>query len=195
MMEKKTTLDRRIQRTRQLLFDSLVNLILERGYENITVQDIIDRANIGRSTFYSHFQDKEDLLLSGFENMRDLFEAFYNQASPEITGWDFTLALFQHAQEQRSVFRALLGKSVGDVVLNHLKKALNAVLKEHFQTSFPKRKGAVPLDLFVEYIVSAFLGILTWWLDNDLSYSAQKMNEYFRTLTEPMIQTWVGSSS
>src|SRR5690242_13310 len=69
-MKQQKAPDRRIQRTRQLLLDSLIQLILEKGYESITVQDIIDRANVGRSTFYSHFQDKEDLLLSGFESMR-----------------------------------------------------------------------------------------------------------------------------
>jgi AcrR family transcriptional regulator len=66
--------DRRIQRTRRLLQDALVGLILEKGYEAITVQDILDRANVGRSTFYEHFYDKDDLLLSSFEFLRDDFE-------------------------------------------------------------------------------------------------------------------------
>jgi AcrR family transcriptional regulator len=65
---------RDVQRTRRLLLNSLIDLILERGYETITVQDIIDRANVGRSTFYAHFQDKEDLLFSGFENFRTQYQ-------------------------------------------------------------------------------------------------------------------------
>jgi len=193
-VKRKTLPDRRIQRTRQLLLNSLIQLILEKGYETIIVQDIIDRANVGRSTFYAHFQDKEDLLLSGFESMRDLFDDFYSDASPETTGWKFTLALFRHAEEQRSAFKALLGKSAGVIVLNHLKKALIAVLKKHFQTVFPKKNQPVPLDLFVEYIVNTFLGILTWWLDNNSSYSAEQMHEYFRRLTEPTIQRLLEST-
>jgi AcrR family transcriptional regulator len=193
-MKKKTAPDRRIQRTRQLLLDSLIKLILEKGYEAITVQDILDRANVGRSTFYFHFQDKEDLLLSGFENMRDMFEGFITQSDPKTSGWNFTLELFKHAEENRPGFKALFGKRAGTIILNHLEKAMSAVLKEHFQTIFPKKKQYVPLDVFVEYMVSVFLGLLTWWLDNDIAYSPEQMNEQYQKLTEPTFQMMLGVS-
>jgi AcrR family transcriptional regulator len=192
-MRKQNLPDRRIQRTRQLLLNALIELILEKGYEAVIVQDIIDRVNVGRSTFYSHFQDKEELLLSGFEDMRTLFEAFYNQTSPEITGWNFTLALFKHAEEKRTAFKALIGKKAGDVVINHVKKALNAILREHFHPLFQKKDQPIPLDLFVEYMVNTFLGCLTWWLDNDIRCTAEETNKYFRALTEPTIQILIGS--
>ena len=63
--------DRRVQRTRELLRGALFSLIREKGFEVLTVQDIIDRANVGRATFYAHFDNKEDLLLSGFDVLRD----------------------------------------------------------------------------------------------------------------------------
>ncbi len=191
-MQKKTSPDRRIQRTRKLLLDSLIPLILEEGYEAITVQDIIDRANVGRSTFYSHFQDKEDLLLSGFENLREVFEGFQKQASPETGSWSFSLALFQHAEAQRSAFKALFGRQTGAAELDRIQKSLTTVLKAHFQPMFSKKKQHVPLDVFVRYMVSTFLGMLTWWLDNDAAYSAGQMNEYYRQLTEPTIQMLLG---
>lgn len=180
--------DRRIQRTRQLLLNSLIELILEKGYEAITVQDIIDRANVGRSTFYSHFQDKEDLLLSGFEDVREIFESFHVQTSHAESNWGFSLALFRHAEEQRQVFKALLGKEAGNIMMRRLQKALTAFLREHFQRAFPKKNQPIPLDVFVQYFVSTFLGLLTWWLDNDAACSAEEMNEYFRKLTEPTTQ-------
>src|SRR5690349_10072505 len=91
MTEKIT--DRRIQRTRQLLLDALSTLILEKGYEAITVQDLIDRANLGRSTFYSHFQDKEDLLLKGVESLWNGLETHLRAATPEEeTIWGLTLS-------------------------------------------------------------------------------------------------------
>ena len=62
--------DRRVQRTHQLLRGALVALIQEKGFEALTVQDIIDRANVGRATFYAHFDNKEDLLVSGLEEFR-----------------------------------------------------------------------------------------------------------------------------
>ena len=80
---KKIQMDRRIQRTRQLLHEALIELIQEKGYEAVTVQDILDRANLGRSTFYLHYRDKEELLLSGFERLRDEFEAHQLAATPK----------------------------------------------------------------------------------------------------------------
>ena len=63
--------DRRVQRTRQQPRGALLSLIQERGFEALSVQDIIDRANVGRVTFYAHFDNKEDLLVSGFDELRD----------------------------------------------------------------------------------------------------------------------------
>jgi AcrR family transcriptional regulator len=194
-MKKKAAPDRRIQRTRQLLLNSLIELITEKGYESITVQNIIDRANVGRSTFYSHFQDKEDLLLSGSETMRMVFDDFRIQPSPKNPNWDFSLALFQHVGEQRRFFKALLGKQAGNVILNRFQKTLTALLKEHFQKNFPKKKPPIPLDICVQFFVSTFTGLLIWWLDNDLDYAAEQMNEYYRKLTEPTIQWLVNQSA
>jgi AcrR family transcriptional regulator len=192
-MKKKTLPDRQIQRTQQFLLNALIDLIIEKGYEKITVQDIIDRANVGRTTFYSHFQDKQDLLLSGFEKLDDIFENFRSESSLAKSNWDFSLALFQHAEEQRTAFKALFGKQAGVVMLHHLQKALTAYLKEQFRAMLPKKEQPVPPDIFVRYFVSTFLGLLTWWLDNDASDSAVQMNEYYRTLTEPTIQALLGS--
>ena len=193
-MKKNPPVDRRVQRTRQLLLDALIKLILEKGYEAITVQDIIDRANVGRSTFYSHFQDKEALLLSGSENILGVFEKFQKAPTPENAGWDLILALFQHVGENRLVFKALFGKQGGAILPNYMRKILTASLKEHFQKTFPKKKPPVPLDIFAQYLVSAFFGLLVWWLDNDAAYSAVEMNGYFRKLTEPTTQALLGSA-
>lgn len=194
-MSGKKRPDRRIQRTRQLLLGSLLELILEKGYDTVTVQDIIDRANVGRSTFYSHFQDKEHLLLSGSEKLHDVFEDFRSQPSPGKSNWDFSLALFRHAEEQRQAFKALLGKQVGNVVFDRMKETLEMFLKEHFGKVWPGKGHAVPLDVFVQFFVSSFLGLLTWWLDRDISYGAEQMNEYYRKLTEPAIQALTGAGS
>src|SRR5918995_3982708 len=72
--------DRRIERTQQLLRGALRSLIQEKGFETLTVQDIIDRANVGRATFYSHFDNKDDLLVSGFEDLRASLKARQREA-------------------------------------------------------------------------------------------------------------------
>lgn len=192
-MDKKISPDRRIQRTRQLLLNALIELISEKGYATLTVQDIIDRANVGRSTFYSHFQDKEALLLSGAEYLHDLLDGLNAHARPEQAGEDFSLAVFQHAETYRQSFKALLGKQAGNVVLPNFEKTLTAILKEHFQTVFSEKKMPIPLDIFVQYLVNTFLKLLTWWLDNDFSCSAEQMNDYYRKLTQPTVQTLFGN--
>jgi AcrR family transcriptional regulator len=73
-MEARTT-DRRVRRTRELLRSALLSLIQEKGYERITVRDILDRADVGRSTFYAHYRDKDELLQSGFEDVRSALAA------------------------------------------------------------------------------------------------------------------------
>lgn len=185
---KKQAPDRRIQRTRQLLLNALVDLILEKGYETITVQEIIDRANVGRSTFYFHFQDKEDLLLSGFENLRESYEGFYGHLSPGQTGWDFSLAVFRHAEQNRHLIKALLGKQAGDVLLRHIEKNLVSMLTHRFRINWDKKKQAIPLDVFVIFFVSTFLGLFVWWLNHDLPYPAERMNDMFMQLTQPAVE-------
>ena len=175
--------DRRVQRTRKLLQDALVELILEKGYEAITVQDVIDRANVGRSTFYAHFQDKEDLLLSGFEHLRAEFEKHLLSASV-TSPWELSLSMFQHAEGQRQLYKALAGKQGGNVVIIYIQKYLASYLSEHLKQQFKKRKNPFPYEILSHYIASSFISLLTWWLDTDSTYSAEQMNDFYRQLVE-----------
>jgi AcrR family transcriptional regulator len=179
--------DRRIQRTRKLLQDALLALILEKGYEAVTVQDVIDRANVGRSTFYAHFQDKEALFLSEFETLRTTFEHhLLSQPATDTSPWSLSLVMFRHAQENLQLYTALAGKQGGSLALTHLQKYLSALLRTHLkQQSTEKENPLVPPEILAHYLVSSFIALLTWWLDNDLPYSAERMNEMFRQLTQP----------
>jgi len=187
---KKVTPDRRIQRTRQLLQDALVALILEKGYEAITVQDVIDRANVGRSTFYAHFQDKEDLFLSGFENLRSQFEEhLLGQSSTEASPWELSLVMFQHAQDYQRVYKALVGEQSGPIVISHIQKYLSVLIGAHLKSQLTARKNdQIPLEILTLYIVSSLTALLTWWLDHDMPYPAEQINDIFRQLTQPSIE-------
>ena len=185
--------DRRIQRTRQLLLNALVQLILEKDYEAITVQDIIDRANVGRSTFYAHFEDKEALLMSGGESLHDAFESFRSHGT-RVGGpdWNFSLALYQHVEMNRPVFKALLGQRAGNVMLRQIRQQMAATMRNIFAPLYPKKQPPVPLDAFVQYAISSFLGLLTWWLDNDIACSGEELHAYYRRLLEPAVQAVLG---
>ena len=182
--EKRT--DRRIQRTRGLLQEALVELILEKGYEAITIQDILDRANVGRSTFYEHFYDKDDLLLSGFEHLRDDFEQYLaGQGISDDSPWQLSLSMFRHAEEHRQLYQAMAGKQGGNMAVGHIQKYLTRYLYDHLKQLLQQRNKNMPADILTQFVVSAFTGLLTWWLDNKSAYTAEQMNAFFRQLVEP----------
>lgn len=131
-------IDRRAARTRRMLHEALIALILRKGYEAITVQDIIDAADVGRSTFYAHYGGKEDLLRGGFEELRTLLAAEARAAPPpgpdEAPGPDdapgpqdalrFSRALFEHACDYKQVYRALVGSRGAAVAINEIRRIL-----------------------------------------------------------------------
>ncbi len=188
---KKVQVDRRIQRTRQLLQDALLALILEKGYAAITIQDILDRANLGRSTFYAHYRDKEDLLTSEFEHFREMFEEYDAQPAidkrkPRAAMPPPSLAFFRHAGENHELYKAIVGKQGGEVVQKYLYQYVSDLMKEHLNRQIGlARNLTVPREVLVHYFVSSFLALLTWWLDHDMPYSAERMEEIFETLTLP----------
>lgn len=191
MHEKKENLregkaDRRIQRTRHLLQDALVELILEKGYEAITIQDIINRANVGRTTFYEHFYDKDDLLLSGFEHLRDDFEQYLaGQMVNDESPWQLSLSMFRHAQGHRPLYQAMAGKQGGNLAVDYIQKYLTLYLRDHLKMMLERHPQNMPPEILTQFIVSAFMGLLTWWLNNDSPYTAEQMNAFFRRMVEP----------
>ena len=172
----KQKIDRRVERTRQSLQNALSELILEKGYEKVTVQDVIDRANVGRSTFYAHFESLDQLLLSGFEPLRAQFEDFLSGAEfDHESPWALSLTMFQQVQKQKG----------GYITLTHIQKFLYGYLLDHLKQGLPKRSKNVPPELLAHYVASSFIALMTWWIDNEYPLSAEKMNEIYRQLVEP----------
>jgi AcrR family transcriptional regulator len=195
MKEKKE--DRRIGRTRRLMHEALMSLIVEQGYENITVQDILDRADVGRSTFYTHFRDKDELLLSSFDHLRTLFEQ-QQQAilvsrrsgnSPEV---NFILEIFRHTGEHYQLYKAIAGKQSGEMILKYLQRYLRNLLNGPLTELMKNRKPPVPIEITTHYLVSTLISLMTWWLDNNMPHSPETMDEIFRTLTTPGLEAAFG---
>ena len=194
--------DRRVRRTRRLLREALVALILEKGYDKVTVQDVLDRADLGRATFYAHFRDKDDLLVSGFEALRDSLREHLARVArlprPDAHRPDGGLglagALFAHAGQQKRLYRALVGRRGGAAVLKHAREQFTAVVREHLQEAVANRQTAppVPLEVTVQYVVSAFLGVLTWWLDSEPLLTAEQMGRLFEQLAIPAVRAGLG---
>lgn len=185
MSDHEQRTDRRVKRTRKTLQEALIALILEKGYEAITVQDVIDRADVGRSTFYAHFVDKEALLLSQFEYLQADFERHFaehiaDEASADLL--DFSGVMFQHAQRYRRVYQAVVGKQSGQLMQRHLEKTLTARVKQGVDRRWADGQQTVPPDILTHHLVSAFMSLMIWWLDHDQPYPPERMDQIYRQL-------------
>jgi AcrR family transcriptional regulator len=185
-----STPDRRVRRTRKALQDALISLMSEKGYEAVTVQDIIDRADVGRSTFYTHYTDKDDLLRDNFAGLRSIVA---RPGPLESTNrrrlLRFSLPLFRHVHAQRRLARALFGRPGGGPVVRQVEQLLADVVRselaELFATDPPTR---APEDAVVRYVVGAYLAVLTWWLDTDPLRSPEDADRIFQSLVAPGIR-------
>lgn len=174
--------DRRIQRTRKLLRDSLTALIMEKDYDKITVQDIIDRADVGRSTFYTHFLDKDDLLIGEMSVFRiDVAEHFEMPA--EGVNPLSTIRIFEHVQQNYDLYRAMIGTD-GIELAKHMAREKTSEHLEERVNQLLEMGHAMPLPtpVIIQYLTGAIFGLITWWLDNKMPYPPQEMDAMFQKL-------------
>ncbi len=195
MSEEKS--DRRVQRTRQLLHDALIALILEKRYDKITVQDIIDRANIGRSTFYAHFLDKEDLLISGFHAFDDEINEYMKNeahASESEEHLLHSLIFFRHAYANRDLYRAMLEGGGADTLMDTARRHITENIRSHLAEALSEEsETAVPLPVVTSFLAGAMLSVLTWWLDADLPYPPEQINRMFQELARTGVQSMLAN--
>ena len=185
--------DRRIQKTRQILQAAIVELIVEKGFDAITVQNILDKANIGRSTFYAHYQDKGELLHSCFDELHtvleqhaiDILEGSRNSPDSDII-IDFTFKLFKFAERNCQLFKALLKQQdLSEFVNNFLFDHLNDSLKRRMAL---KKNSSTPSEIVTHYFIHAFFGVLKWWVNNDMPCTAEEIDRHFKQLAMPTIK-------
>ena len=188
---KKGKPDRRVQRTRQLLRDALVTLILEKGYQKITVQDLIDRANVGRSTFYSHFRDKEDLLFSGFDELaHDLHR---HMSSPDLTADDqghllHSLEFFIHAYNNKELYMAMAESGGGEHLLEIGRQHMQSHIEAH-TINFPSIGKEIPLPIITNFLAGSLLTMIIWWLEQEMPYPPEEMDDMFNALAMPGVRS------
>jgi len=186
-----TVVDRRIQRTRKTLHEALMALVLEGPYDTITVQQILDRANIGRSTFYTHFQDKDELLMWGTQHLRATLSARQERdASPERIIY-CSRAMFDHADSYRKIYRALVNSAVWPHVRQRIQNILAELIRRECETvkRSQRSKSKLPLELFVHYLAATLMTVMTWWVDHKNSLSAEEIDQVYRVLVLPSIRS------
>ncbi len=184
--------DRRSQRTRRLVTAAMMDLLLERRYDAITVQDILDRAGIGRSTFYAHYFDKEDVLASVTEEMLATFRLELSQRAAEHELVP-SLELFRHVYEhpRREHFRALMRGQAGEFVRDTAQASLRKTIEQTFTTAASaarRRHPTIPPSVVAQYLAGAFLNLFAWWLEAEMPYTPEEMNRIFEELALPGVR-------
>jgi AcrR family transcriptional regulator len=181
-----TTLDRRSERTRQALHQALMRLVVERGYDAVSVSDIVDAANVGRSTFYGHFTDKDDLLRSLAGTLRIVLVAQHGMIAAGATSRDsrvlgFTRFMTQHLKEQRVLYLAFMRSRAGPMVLDSIRHGLCDIVRKELPAD-PVPARMPNRELTVQFLVGAYLSVLTWWLDGGAKGEADDIEAAFREL-------------
>lgn len=186
-------------RTKMALHQALTGLILEKRYDKITVQDIIDRANVGRSTFYAHFLDKEDLLLKGvamFSEQLDTHIGTSEQAHVESGHIFHSITFFRHAYLHHELYKAMLEGGGADVLMAAARSHLKEDILTHLGERFPNGDAAaMPLLMITNFFAGAMLSVLMWWLEAGRPFSPEEIDAMFQQLAMSGVEKLLSQTS
>jgi AcrR family transcriptional regulator len=179
MAEQLKKPDRRIQRTQQLLRDALMELVIEKGYEDISVQDITDRANVARTTFYLHYKDKDELLLSGMAGMYDelLQKHMGDGLAEHLQNGIMDTDDFEHVAQFAEFYRVMLSSKGSLTFLLGVLRYLENVSMSHILSAMQPEQEAsrLPLGMVANMLAWSEAGAMDWWLREGQQYSAEDM--------------------
>ncbi len=170
--------DPRVVRTRQMLRDALIATILDKGYDATNVQEITDRAGLRRATFYLHYRDKEELLLTLLhETLDELMEQIGTGPRSVLTEeseYAEGLITFKFIQKRANLYRAILRGQGASEITRSIRDNL-AVRIQQKCIELQKVDLPVPVDVLANYLATVKLNMVIWWLDKDMPYTPEQM--------------------
>ncbi|MFW5713332.1 MAG: TetR/AcrR family transcriptional regulator [Brevefilum sp.] len=192
-MTDKTT-DRRVRRTRRALQDALIQLILEQSYDSVTIEEITDHADLGRTTFYLHFKDKEELLMHAIDTICEDFLEKHSSllASIDNPENDFKklryhlddrilYQIFVHARDNADLYKVMLRGEGGP----RATRRFSNIIRDETVKRLKKLKSLeikVPADIFAIYFSGMLMELVTWWLEEEQPYSIEEMVAFFQQM-------------
>jgi AcrR family transcriptional regulator len=173
--------DIRIQRTQQALQAAFVELIIEHGYEAVSIRAVAERAQVGYKTFYRHYRDKEDLLYAILGNILQEGQQYLLPPTSALAAEQNTLNAFRFADRYADLFRVLLGSPIAETLVQPL-MAFGVIEGQRFFGG-----GDLPDELAAYHFVTGMLSLMRWWLAQDTRITAEEMAEYAnRLLIRPL---------
>ena len=187
-------MDRRQQKTRAAIFQAFTALLSEKNYSRITVQEIIDRANVGRTTFYTHFETKEELLkalceelfghiIASAQDATHTHGLYSDRNAPE----SIFCHLLQHLQENDGNILGLLSGESSELFLRYFKDSLNELIQSQFVGQNRKSNTDIPQDFLVNHISGSFVEMVLWWIKGHMKQTPEELDRYFRAVIEPIL--------
>ena len=194
-MRKQGGRDRRIEKTERALCGALGTLMDEKAYEDIAVKEILGRANVGRTTFYTHFGDKDELLLSCIHDMLGsrTAGAEWSPAGPHERVLWFSLPIFERIEQHRQRGHGTPGPPGRRAMHEHLQDAISKLIEHEVEAAFRGPPGRhPPPELVVRWIASTFVLVLNWWVEGEHPLPAGEADRLFRGLVEPWLAATAG---
>lgn len=174
--------DRRVRQTRDVLGDALVKLMHEKPFEEITVQHILDGAGVSRSTFYTHFSDKNDLFLSDAEDFFEMMASALSQHRDKSRRLAPVREMFEHAAEWRPFLKATAEAGKLQDVMEIGRECFARGIARRMREKKPRATSLEPradLTAISQMLAGALMSMMSWWLHGGQAFSAAQMDELF----------------
>jgi AcrR family transcriptional regulator len=188
--------DRRVQRTRELLQKALLELISERGYGAITIQDIVARANVGRTTFYLHYKSKNALFMSCHEAIFSKFhfgphrlskeELLSPEAPPGMT------SAYGDLLDTRVLLSPIFQGKGNLLILRRIRERSAQAIAASLRTAFPEANSAIPIEVLANYLAGAQTALVQWWLEKHQRHTPEELAQMFHRLQRAAIRDAFG---
>ena len=188
-------MDRRQQKTRAAIFEALSRLLAEKSYSNISVQEIVERANIGRSTFYAHFETKDDLLR---EFCSDMFQHVFSDHLMTENTHDFShhadnhyavlTHILYHLRDSQKNITGILGCESGELFLQYFKQHLTEYYISKIIAQHGHHLHGVPDAVLINHISGSFINLIQWWIKGGLKETPEELTEYFEAVIRPIME-------
>lgn len=177
------SIDRRVTRTRNLLQQALFKLTAEKGYTAVSVENICNEANVGRSTFYTHYPDKDCLRKATIdEHMKTLHARGVERHSQRNTkGFSFCGLVFEHAHAAREMHGALMGGKRREIP-EEIREWISDQVRRELASTRASDKGGARLEIATHFIAGAFFEVMHWWLEEDTKLSLAEIEQIFQQL-------------
>lgn len=187
-------MDRRQQKTRAAIFQAFSTLLSEKNFSRITVQEIIDRANVGRTTFYAHFETKEELLkalceelfghiIASAQDATHTHGLYTDASAPE----SIFCHLLYHLRENDDNIVGLLSGESRELFLRYFKDSLSELIRSQFIVQSRKANLWLPQDFLVNHICGSFVEMVLWWIKGGMKQTPTELDRYFRAVIEPVV--------